>query len=128
MNPGRIYKRGQATNTRLGAAIGVFVIAAYGCFVLNQKLQPLGNIWLETLLPVGLCATIGGLIAWLVNKPSMADFLIAAEGEVKKVSWSTRKELTASTIVVIFVMLAIAMLLAVVDFVFVWFFQKIGLY
>jgi len=128
MNPGRIYKRGQAANTRLGAAIGVFVIAAYGCFVLNQKLQPLGNIWLETLLPVGLCATIGGLIAWLVNKPSMADFLIAAEGEVKKVSWSTRKELTASTIVVIFVMLAIAMLLAVVDFVFVWFFQKIGLY
>jgi preprotein translocase subunit SecE len=128
MNPSGIYKRGQAANTRLGTAIGVFVLAAYGCFVLRQKLQPLGNIWLETLVPIGLCAIIGGLIAWLMNKPSMADFLIASEGEIKKVSWSTRKELTASTTVVIFVMLAIAIMLAVVDWAFILFFDKIGLY
>jgi preprotein translocase subunit SecE len=128
MNPSGIYKRGQAANTRLGTAVGVFILAAYGCFVLHLKLQPLGNIWLETLVPVGLCAVIGGVIAWVMNRPSVADFLIASEGEVKKVSWSTRKELTASTTVVIFVMLSIAMLLAVVDFLFVWFFQKIGLY
>jgi preprotein translocase subunit SecE len=124
----RIYKQGQAKNTRLGTAVGAFVIVVCGCFVLNQKLQPLGNIWLETLVPIGLCAAIGGLIAWVMNKPSVADFLIASEGEIKKVNWSTRKELTASTTVVIFVMLAIAILLAVVDFAFVWFFQKIGLY
>jgi preprotein translocase subunit SecE len=128
MNPSGIYKRGQAANTRLGTAFGVFIVVAYGCFVLNQKLAPLGNIWLQTLVPVGLCAAAAGLIAWLMNKPSVADFLIASEGEVKKVSWSTRKELSASTTVVIFVMLSIAILLAVVDFLFVWFFQKIGLY
>jgi len=128
MNPSGIYKRGQAANTRLGTAFGIFIVAAYGCFVLHQKLQPLGNIWLETLVPIGLCAAIAGLIAWVINKPAVADFLIASEGEVKKVSWSTRKELTASTMVVIFVMLAIAFLLAVVDYLFVWFFQIIGLY
>ena len=128
MNPSGIYKRGQAANTRLGTAFGIFIVAAYGCFVLYLKLEPLDNILVQTLVPIGLCAVFGGLIAWLMNKPSVADFLIASEGEVKKVSWSTRKELTASTIVVIFVMLAIAMLLAAVDFLFVWFFQKIGLY
>jgi preprotein translocase subunit SecE len=128
MNPSGIYKRGQAANTRLGTAMGVFVLVAYGCFVLHQKLQPLGNIWLETLVPIGLCAIFGGLIAWVMNKPSMADFLIASEGEIKKVSWSTRKELTASTTVVIFVMLAIAIMLAVVDWAFILFFDKIGLY
>jgi preprotein translocase SecE subunit len=128
MNPSGIYKRGQAANTRLGTAIGIFVLAAYGCFVLHLKLQPLGNIWLQTLVPVGLCAVIGGLIAWLMNKPSVADFLIASEGEIKKVNWSTRKELTASTSVVIFVMLAIAIMLAVVDWAFILFFDTIGLY
>jgi len=128
MNPSGIYKRGQAANTRLGTAFGVFIVAAYGCFVLHLKLQPLGNIWLQTLVPVGLCAVIAGIIAWVMNRPSVADFLIASEGEIKKVSWSTRKELTASTTVVIFVMLSIAFLLAVVDFLFVWFFQEIGLY
>jgi preprotein translocase subunit SecE len=128
MNLSRIYKRGQAKNTRLGVSIGVFVIAAYGCFVLNQKLQPLGNLWVETLVPFGLCVVIGVLIAWVMNKSSVADFLIASEGEIKKVSWSTRKELTASTTVVIFVMLAMAIMLAVVDWLFVLFFQKIGLY
>jgi preprotein translocase subunit SecE len=128
MNPSGIYKRGQAANTRLGTAFGIFIVVAYGCYVLNQKLAPTGNIWLQALVPLGLCAAAGGLLAWLMNKPAVADFLIASEGEVKKVSWSTRKELTASTIVVIFVMLAIALLLAFVDFLFVWFFQKIGLY
>jgi preprotein translocase subunit SecE len=128
MNPSGIYKRGQAANTRLGTAFGIFIVVAYGCFVLNQKLAPTGNIWLQTLVPIGLCAVFSGVIAWVMNRPSVADFLIASEGEVKKVSWSTRKELTASTTVVIFVMLSIAILLAVVDFLFVWFFQKIGLY
>jgi preprotein translocase SecE subunit len=128
MNPSGIYKRGQAANTRLGTAFGVFIVVAYGCFVLHQRLQPLNNIWLQTLVPVGLCAVLAVLIAWVMNRPSVADFLIASEGEVKKVNWSTRKELTASTGVVIFVMLAIALLLTVVDYFFVWFFQKIGLY
>ena len=128
MHPSKIYKRGQAANTRLGTALGIFVLAAYGCFVLHQKLQPLGNIWLETLVPVGLCAIIAGIIAWIMNKPSVADFLIASEGEIKKVSWSTRKELTASTTVVIFVMLTVAILLALVDWAFILFFDKIGLY
>lgn len=128
MHPSKIYKRGQAANTRLGTAIGIFVIAAYGCFVLHQKLQPLENIWVKTLVPVGLCAVLAGIIAWVMNKPSVADFLIASEGEIKKVSWSTRKELTASTTVVIFVILAVALLLAAVDGLFVVIFDKIGLY
>jgi preprotein translocase subunit SecE len=128
MNPSGIYKRGQAANTRLGTAFGIFIVAAYGCFVLYQKLAPQGNILIQTLVPIGLCAVIAGLIAWIMNKPSVADFLIASEGEVKKVSWSTRKELTASTMVVIFVMMAIALMLTVVDSGFVLFFDKIGLY
>ncbi|MEN6306292.1 MAG: preprotein translocase subunit SecE [Anaerohalosphaeraceae bacterium] len=123
-----IYKRGQAKNTRLWTAILVFVIVAYGCFVLHQKLSTMNNIWVETLVPFGLCAIIGGAIAWLMNKPSVADFLISSEGEIKKVSWSTRKEIVSSTSVVIFVMLSISIFLYLVDMGFVLLFTRIGLY
>jgi len=123
-----IYKRGQAKNTRLWTAILTFVIGAYGCYVLHLKLKALNNIWMEILVPFGLCAAMAVVIAWLMNKPSVADFMISAEGEIKKVSWSTRKEIIASTSVVIFVMLAIAVFLYSVDMVFVYVFDKIGLY
>jgi len=123
-----IYKRGQAKNTRLWTGISAFVICAYGCFVLHQKLATLNNIWVETLIPFGLCAVLGGTIAWLMNKPSVADFLISSEGEIKKVSWSTRKEIVSSTTVVIVVMLTISIFLYLVDMGFVWTFDKIGLY
>jgi preprotein translocase subunit SecE len=123
-----IYKRGQAKNTRLWTAISAFVICAYGCYVLHQKLATMNNIWVETLVPFGLCAVFGGLIAWLMNKPSVADFLISSEGEIKKVSWSTRKEIVSSTTVVIVVMLSISIFLYLVDMGFVWTFDKIGLY
>lgn len=96
--------------------------------MLHQKLSAMNNIWVETLLPFGLCAILGGVIAWLMNKPSVADFLISSEGEIKKVSWSTRKEIVSSTSVVIFVMLAVSIFLYVVDMGFVTLFDAIGLY
>lgn len=122
-----IYKQGQAKNTRLWTAIAAFVVVAYGCYVLHLKLQTIGNVWIETLVPFGLCVIFGGVIAWVMNKASVADFLISSEGEIKKVSWSTRKEIVASTTVVIVTMVIIAMLLAAVDYLFVLFFIKIGL-
>jgi preprotein translocase subunit SecE len=123
-----IYKPGQAKNTRLWTAGLAFVIGAYGCYVLHLKLKAFNNIWMETLIPFGLCAVIALVIAWLLNKPSVADFMISAEGEIKKVSWSTRKEIIASTSVVVFVMLSIAVFLYTVDMLFVFVFTGIGLY
>ena len=55
----------------------------------------------------------------------MADFLIAAEGELKKVNWSSRKEIAVSTFVVIIVVLLMAALLGATDFVFQLVFQKL---
>lgn len=122
-----IYKRGQAKNTRLWTAIAAFVVVAYGCYVLHLKLQLMGNIWVETLVPFALCVVLGGVIAWVMNKPSIADFLISSEGEIKKVSWSTRQEIVASTTVVMVTMIFVALMLAAVDYLFVFFFIKIGL-
>ncbi len=46
------------------------------------------------------------------------DFMIATEGEMKKVNWSSKREVVGSTKVVIMFTLLMAMLLFVVDLVF----------
>jgi len=115
----KMYKRGQGLNTRLWSGLTCFTITAIGCFRLYQiLLSRTNNIWLYTLVPSGVCAAIALLIFWLVNKPNLADFLIAAEGEIKKVSWSSRREIVASTTIVIGVVLSVGFMLVGVDFLF----------
>jgi preprotein translocase subunit SecE len=114
----KIYKRGQGYYTRLYSALVVFAIVAMGCYVLYSKLQVIDNIWVGSLVPVGVCLVFGLLLFWLVNKPSVADFMISAEGEIKKVSWSSRREIFFSTIIVICVVAIMAMMLWATDMVF----------
>jgi preprotein translocase subunit SecE len=121
----KIYKRGQGYYTRLYTALIAFAIVAIGCYVLYLQLQGMGNIWVETLVPVGICVGFAILIYWLVNKPVIADFMIAAEGEIKKVNWSSRKEITASTIVVIFVVTFMACMLYFADLGFEFLFREV---
>ena len=56
----------------------------------------------------------------LVNFPPFADFLIATEAELNKVSWTTRKRLVQDTIVVLTTMILITIFLFVVDL--IWFY------
>ena len=51
----------------------------------------------------------------LVNFPPFADFLIATEAELNKVSWTTRKRLVQDTIVVLVTMLLLTVFLFTVD-------------
>ena len=119
-----IYKRGQGYYTRMYSALMMFVIVAFGCYALYEKLRGT-NIWVETLVPAGLCVVLGFLIYWLMNKPNLADFLIAAEGEIKKVSWSSRKEIAISTFIVIFVVASMTLMLFAADFVFKYLFMEV---
>jgi preprotein translocase subunit SecE len=101
-----IYKSGQGKNTRLYSAFGLGIIAGLGCWKLYQQLQARDlNPWIETLVPVGLFVGLALLIFLLVNRQKVADFMIAAEGEMKKVSWSSRQEIAASTLIVIIVVI-----------------------
>jgi preprotein translocase SecE subunit len=56
----------------------------------------------------------------------VCDFLIHTESEMKKVSWTSRKDIIGSTKVVVFVMVALAILLFIVDVFFMFFFNAIG--
>ncbi|MCL2348771.1 MAG: preprotein translocase subunit SecE [Planctomycetaceae bacterium] len=88
----------------------------------------------QLLQSVHVLYIVGGIIVllgiWLafriVNMPGSADFLIAVEAEMNKVSWPTSKELYVTTIVVITVMFIFCVFLFVYDFVWQWLFKWMG--
>lgn len=75
-----------------------------------------------TLLPsvqytMPLLMLVGGLwLAWrIVNVPAFADFLIATEAEMNKVSWTTQRRLVQDTIVVLVTVVLMAFYLFSMD-------------
>ena len=118
-----IYKRGQGKYTRLCSAFAAAIIAGLGCLKLYSRLQATDlGLWVETMVPAGLFVVLALFISWLMNKASVADFMIAAEGEMKKVSWSSKQEIAVSTFIVIVVVILMASLLGATDLIFNWFF------
>jgi preprotein translocase subunit SecE len=119
-----VYKRGQGKYTRLCSAFGAALIIGLGCLQLYKKLQAWDlGLWTETMVPAGLFVALGLLIFWLVNKPTIADFMVAAESEMKKVSWSSRKEIAVSTFIVIVLVILLAVFLGATDLSFQVFFE-----
>jgi preprotein translocase subunit SecE len=124
-----IYKSGQGYWTRLMSAIGAGTLVLAGVGWLWGKFE----VWFQNdtvywqggmaVLTIGF---FGALLFWLLNKPNIADFMIATEAEMKKVHWPTRKEAMQLTIVVIAGTLLIAGLLFVIDVFFGWFFLLIN--
>lgn len=122
-----IYKRGQGYWTRLGTALGVaLLLAVFAYFVHAQSTQILnqtrngsqfaasnGRFALGIMLGA---IFLGGLLAWwLMNRPRNVDFLIATDAEMKKVNWTSRKQLWGSTKVVIMFMLLLVGVLFLFD-------------
>ena len=77
-------------------------------------------------IPSLLFALVAVGVYKLVNRENFADFLIATEGEMKKVSWSSKAELIGSTAVVIVTVIIMAVLIYVADFVWTYGFVKVG--
>ena len=122
----KIYKVTQGRYTRTMTFAGAMLLAVSGAYVLSTKLYAMSP-YAQYGIPSLVVVLVGLLAFWMVNKPKSADFLIATEGEMKKVAWSGKKEVIGSTKVVIVTTLMIAMLLFSVDILFGIFFQYIGL-
>ena len=118
-----IYKSGQGKNTRLGSAFVLATIVGLGCYQLYNQLHASNfGIWIETIIPVGLFVILAFIIFLLSNKHKVVDFMIAAESEMKKVSWSSKQEIAVSTLIVIIVVIFMAILLGTTDLCFKVFF------
>lgn len=93
----------------------------------GSELPPFPRIYLQAGA-AGAVLIAGFIIAyWAAGfgaKPN--EFLIATDGEMKKVNWSTWKEIRGSTIVVIVAAFMIAGILYGVDQAFAWIFKSVG--
>jgi preprotein translocase subunit SecE len=124
----KIYKPGQGYWTRVVTAIGAGTLVLAGVAWLWEKLSVVqdNTIYYQAGMAVGVIGFFGALGFWLLNKPRIADFMIATEAEMKKVNWPTRREILGSTWVVICGTFMIAALLFVVDLGFGALFLKLG--
>lgn len=110
-----IYKRNQGRITRQVTFAGLAVAIALGLWRLSYLLAGKG---LEYQFAIPGVLLLAGLWASyrLVNVPAFADFLIAVEAEMNKVSWPTRTELFRASMVVLILIFSLAIILAVYDF------------
>jgi preprotein translocase subunit SecE len=109
-----IYKRSQGRIARQVTFAALAVTVALGAWTLQDFLSDR-----STSLRTGAAAAFLAIGLWLsyraVNLPRFADFLIAVEAEMNKVSWPSRTELFRSSIVVMVTMFGLAATLYAYD-------------
>lgn len=131
-----VYKRSQGRIARqvTFATLALAVVVGAWQFYHTMQAWRLGGTGsgdtADRTMRMGIAGAIALLGVWIcyrvVNLPSFADFLIAVEAEMNKVSWPSRGELVRSCIVVIFSILFLTAVLFVYDIVWIWLFQRIG--
>jgi preprotein translocase SecE subunit len=141
----KAYKRSQGQMVRRGTIVGILTLAGCGVFTMlrHNTLAAVSRDWRVVLpftggrsvtllpaLPLTLPLLLAALSLWLayriVNLPVFADFLIATEAEVNKVSWTTRKRLIQDTIVVLVTVILLTVFLFVVDQAWAFVLTRIG--
>lgn len=120
-----LYKPNQGRMVRQVTFIAIALAVAFGCFSLASGLLGGEDQPIQVGVPLGIWVVLCWVAFRVVNVPRFADFLISVESELEKVVWPGRKQVMQSTIVVIVTMLFLGVFLAVVDFVWKWFFSLI---
>ncbi|MEZ6045777.1 MAG: preprotein translocase subunit SecE [Planctomycetaceae bacterium] len=107
------YKRNQGRWTRLITSWAVVLLLFCGAWVASRQIDlPESQ---QTALAFGLLIPIAWFGFRLTQYPRFADFLIAVEAEMAKVSWPGKSELKRSTVVVIVTMVLLASYLLFCD-------------
>jgi preprotein translocase SecE subunit len=140
---GRMVRRGTMAAVIILFACGIFTLLAHHTLETGEPTWTIKVPFLEsndgaieyhlTLLrdvrfTVPLLLAAAGLwIAFrVVNYPTFADFLIATEAEMNKVSWTTRKRLWQDTVVVLTTLVLMTIFLMVVDLFWGWMLNRVG--
>jgi preprotein translocase SecE subunit len=132
------FKPNQGVRVRRGTVVGILTIVACGEYVLvthhslhvgsweiptpfmgeNRALPMMFQVHITALLVI---AVVAAWLAWrIVNWPTFADFLIATEAEMNKVSWTTRKRLVQDSIVVLVTVFLMTVFLFAIDILWVY--------
>ncbi len=123
-----LYKRTQGRITRQVTFFALALVFAIAAWRLHVTLRLADNA--SPIVFYGVPLAILALGSWvsyrIVNLPRFADFLIAVEAEMNKVSWPSKDELIRNSAVVMFVIFFLAFLLFGFDQIWVILFNQLG--
>jgi preprotein translocase subunit SecE len=134
-----LYKRSQGRIARQLTFAGLALGVAVGCWRLAISLRTwewsrglAGNLGVSVdlfgaIVGLAVCVPLLWICYRAVNIPRFADFLIAVEAEMNKVSWPSRTELIRASLVVLFVVFLLSTVLFLYDFIWVTIFDWIGI-
>jgi preprotein translocase subunit SecE len=107
-----LYKRNQGRVIRQATFAVLLATIAIGCWRLSEIAD---RASFKYGLPLVMLAAGFWVSYRVVNFPQFADFLIAVEAEMAKVSWPSRSQLIKSSLVVIFTIIGLAAILWMYD-------------
>jgi preprotein translocase subunit SecE len=120
-----VYKPMQGWYARLYTGLGLGLIVAAGAWRVYEASLEYSPLW-----RVGLPAAFALVLAWIIFRivhfPPFAEFLIATEAEMNKVSWTNKDDLIRATTVVLTTVVLMALFLFLVDRLWTFILQMIG--
>jgi preprotein translocase subunit SecE len=119
------YKASHGYYARMYTAAGLGLIAAAGAWRVYEA-----SLDYSTFPRYGVPALFALAMAWVIFRivefPPFAEFLIATEGEMKKVSWTNKDDLIRATTVVLVTVVIMAVFLFLVDSLWTFILRMIG--
>ena len=123
-----VYKPNQGRIVRQLTCLAIWLVIGLGCWALYSTLR--GALESGSWLVLGIPGILMAAGAWfgfrVVNWPRFADFLIAVEAEMNKVTWPSKDELIRAAIVVIFTIFFLAIALFLFDIIWQQLFSFLG--
>ena len=119
-----IRKLGQGYWTRMLSVIGFGLLGVLGAVWLWEQFEggdygSVPPVVVASSVAVAFMIAVAVALWWFAGwSERSVDFLVATEGEMKKVNWSTRREIVGSTLVVIAIALVISAFCWIWDFAF----------
>jgi preprotein translocase subunit SecE len=120
-----VYKPMQGWYVRVYTALGLGLIAGAGVWRIYDTTREFETYWHYGLISVS-AVVLGWLIFRIIHFPPFAEFMIATEAEMNKVSWTSKEDLVRATTVVLTTVVIMAVFLFLVDTLWTYLLQWIG--
>lgn len=122
-----IYKPTQGQRMRWATGLGLGAIVGTGVFLLSERLNETAGAATRLWVPAAVAGGLGWLIFRLMHFPPFAEFLIATEAEMNKVSWISKHDLKRAAQVVLATVVLLSFYLFAIDGLWFAFLKLIGI-